>query len=114
MDLEQIKKRQEELQLTLKNLAEIIEIRNHLLMCFEKQAVILTSAGKFTSVKNKKNNIDNLCKKTAQLELKMNRRNLFYLQKRKRRLEEELIDINNRLQETKNSEAAQEDLSQSS
>jgi len=93
----QLKIRKEELETTLKNLAGLIESRNHVLTCFEKNVLRRVIRHKFSNLNaGSRGNMLNgatLIKKTCELDLKLFRRGQFYLQKRKRRLHEELVEV---------------------
>lgn len=100
-NINQLKQREEEIELTLKNLTEFIEIRNNVLSCFEKNVIAKTKKQIFSnfnvSSRGSMASGLTLIKKNYELDLKLLRRVLFYLQKRKRWLEEELNEIKDKL-----------------
>ena len=120
-NLEQLKVRKEELEITLKNLEEIMAIRNNVLYCFEKNVFKKTIGHMFSNLNaSSKGSMLNgiyLIKKNYELDLKLFRRGQFYFHKRKRLLIEELNLVEesiiqcNSLETTKQVEVDLEDLS---
>lgn len=96
-NLSQLKEREQEIEVTLKNLSELVEIRNHVLIVLEKNVLRRTVKQMFSylNVGSRGNMFSSMLiiKKNFQLDLKMQRRGLFYLHKRKRKLEEELQEV---------------------
>ena len=100
-DLETLKIRKKELADTLKNLQELIERRNALLVCVEKLALkrVIKLEYTFLNANKKGNRIHfmELYKKAIEMESKINRRGIFYLHKRRRDLEAVLSEIDGEL-----------------
>lgn len=116
LEITEMQKRKEEIENTLKNLDEIIESRNNVLACIEKNVLRKTVNHLFsklnTSSKGSVTGISNI-KRNYELDLKLFRRVLFYLHKRKRGLEAELAELNQKIENSKNSPTDSIDLSQS-
>ena len=96
-DINYLEERRIEIKNTLENLKEIMEKRNHLLTCFERNVFNRVSNNMFSKLNavSKGTQISRLflMKKNYELDLKLIRRAMFYFEKRKRVLEEELKEI---------------------
>jgi hypothetical protein len=96
-DIDYLEERKIEIKKTLENLKEIMEKRNHLLICFEKNVYNRVSNHMFSRLNtvSKGTQISRLflMKKNYELDLKLIRRAMFYFEKRKRALEAELKEI---------------------
>ncbi|MES2614660.1 MAG: hypothetical protein V4591_04510 [Bdellovibrionota bacterium] len=113
-EFSQLEERKQELETTLKNLAELMESRNLLLSFCEKNSLRKIVSGMFSNLRiNARGDMIfklDLINKSHQLDLKMLRRGQFFLCKRKSRLEEELNEVNEKI---KNFQADSTSLSQS-
>ena len=101
-NLDQLKKRKEELETTLKNLAELMASRKNLLYYYEKNVFKKITDHMFSNlnVGSKGSTMSGLylIKKNYELDLMLLRRGQFYLHKRKRTLIEELAFVDETLQ----------------
>ncbi len=91
-----------EIELSLKNVAEIMNIRNCVLAQYEKNFVNKILKNKFSQLKRESERsmiiFLELNRKSYEIDLKMLRRNIFFLLKRKRGLEQELGEITEALE----------------
>jgi prefoldin subunit 5 len=112
--LEQLNERKEELEATLNKLEELMESRNNVLYCFEKNVFDKTTNRMFSNLNTGSNGNMlsgiNLIKKNYELDLRLYRRVLFYLHKRKRNLQEEHREVEENI---KQFQVESTDLSQS-
>lgn len=95
-NIEQLKQRKEEIEGTLERLAELMQKRNDILTCYEKNIFHKTINHMFSNLNASSRGMMSsltLIKKNYELDLRLFRRGQFYLQKRKRFLLEELDEI---------------------
>jgi hypothetical protein len=103
-DLENLKKREQEVQTTLKFLHEFIKQRNAVLSSVENLSLtkVLTGKRSFLKANCKNLNFMNLSSKVSEKETKIVRRCLFYLKKRECNLFLVLGEIQKKIHEIEN------------